>query len=365
MTNIKKLHLRDLHILNSAKLTEFAGWEMPVSYGSAVEEHLHTRNESSLFDVSHMGEIRVKGRDAGIFLDFILTNSVKNVNSGRAIYSPFCNEDGGTVDDLIAYKKSDVDYLLCVNASNIEKDYSHFIHHSSNFDCEIINESNLFGQLALQGPGSEKILASVIKQDLSSISKMSFIEQEFSIGHALISRTGYSGEDGFEIYCPLTDLESWAISLSQCGNSGNCRWAGLAARDSLRLEAGFPLYGHELSSSITPVQAGLSWAIKWEKKDFLGRQKLLFELESGTSGRVKFYEVEDRRIPRDGTRILFDGKEYGEVLSGGYSPSLKKPIGSALISSRGLDYIQKSGWKAEVRTCNVDLFFAPPVIRHK
>ena len=365
MNIIQKLHLRDLHILNSAKLTEFAGWEMPVSYGSAVDEHLHTRSQSSLFDVSHMGEIRVLGRDAGEFLEFVLTNTVKNINSGRAIYSPFCFEDGGTVDDLIVYKKSDVDYLLCVNASNIEKDYNHFIQYSSTFDCEIINESNLFGQLALQGPLSEKILSSVINQDLSCISKMCFIEQEFSIGHALISRTGYSGEDGFEIYCPLKDLENWAIALSQHESSGDCRWAGLAARDSLRLEAGFPLYGHELSSSITPVQAGLNWAIKWEKTDFVGRQKLLIESKSGAAGRVRFYEVEDRRIPRDGSKILLDGKEYGVVLSGGYSPSIKKPIGSAWIQSKGLEHINKLGWKAEVRSTSVDLFFAPPVLRRK
>ena len=266
---------------------------------------------------------------------------------------------------MIVYKRSDVDYLLCVNASNIEKDYNHFIQYSSTFDCEIINESNLFGQLALQGPISEKILASVINQDLSCISKMCFIEQEFSIGHALISRTGYSGEDGFEIYCPLKDLENWAIALSQYEGKADCRWAGLAARDSLRLEAGFPLYGHELSSSITPVQAGLSWAIKWEKKDFVGRQKLLTESKSGASGRVRFYEVEDRRIPRDGSKILLDGKEYGEVLSGGYSPSIKKPIGSAWISSKGLEHINKLGWKAEVRSTSVDLFFAPPVLRRK
>ena len=363
MTRSKKLHLHDFHILKSAKLTEFAGWEMPVSYGSAVEEHLQTRHKSSLFDVSHMGEISVLGRQANDFLDYVLTNSVMNLSSGKAIYSPFCDEDGGTMDDLIAYKRSDENYLLCVNASNIDKDFDHFSKHVCGFDCTIKNESKLFGQIALQGPLSERILSEVIKEDLSCVTKMSFIEKEFPIGKALISRTGYTGEDGFEIYCSLDDLDQWALSFNEFEIKGEVMWAGLAARDSLRLESGFPLYGHELSSSINPVQAGLNWAIKWDKINFLGRRKLREEFEGGLSGCVKFYEVEDRRIPRDGSIVLFEDEVMGKVLSGGFSPTINKPIGSAWISSKGLINLKNKGWKAEVRSSNVDLIFGQPVLK--
>jgi aminomethyltransferase len=310
-----------------------------------------------------MGEISVLGKQANDFLDYVLTNSVMNLSSGKAIYSPFCYEDGGTVDDLIAYKKSDENYLLCVNASNIEKDFDHFANYISRFDCIIQNESNLYGQIALQGPLSEKILSEVIKQDLSHVSKMSFIERTFPIGDALISRTGYTGEDGFEIYCSLDDLDQWALSFDEYEIKGDAMWAGLAARDSLRLESGFPLYGHELSSSINPVQAGLSWAIKWGKTDFLGSQRLREEYQAGEKGCVKFYEVEDRRIPRDGSKILFEGEELGKVLSGGFSPTINKPIGSAWISSRGMKKLKSKGWKAEVRSSNVEVIFGNPVLK--
>lgn len=365
MTRSKKLHLQDFHLLKSAKLTDFAGWQMPVSYGSAVEEHLQTRNKSSLFDVSHMGEISVQGSQAGDFLEYVLTNSVKNVSSGKAIYSPFCNEDGGTIDDLIAYKRSNENYFLCVNASNIKKDFDHFANNIGSFDCTIKNESDLYGQIALQGPLSEKILSKVIQEDLSVISKMSFIEQPFPVGDALIARTGYTGEDGFEIYCPLNDLNKWANGFNEYEIKGDIMWAGLAARDSLRLEAGFPLYGHELSPSISPVQAGLSWAIRWEKKDFLGREKLLEEFEAGQSGRVKFYQVEDRRIPRHGSTVLFENIELGRVLSGGFSPTLKKPIGSAWLSSKGIPKLKSVGWQAKVRSSNVNIVFGKPVLLNK
>jgi len=310
-----------------------------------------------------MGEINVLGKQANNFLYYVLTNSFMNMSSGKAIYSPFCDEDGGTVDDLIAYKKSDENYLLCVNASNIEKDFDHFANHISGFDCTIENESKLFGQIALQGPLSERILSKVIKEDLTRVPKMAFIEREFPIGNALISRTGYTGEDGFEIYCPLDDLDHWALGFNEFEIKGDSMWAGLAARDSLRLESGFPLYGHELSSLINPVQAGLSWAIKWGKSEFLGDRKLREEYKEGLSGRVKFYEVEDRRIPRDGSTIFFEGEELGTVLSGGFSPTINKPIGSAWISSRGLKKIKNKGWKAKVRSSNVDLIFGPPVLK--
>ena len=365
MTRNKKLYLHDFHIQKSAKIISFAGWEMPVSYGSAVDEHLQTRNKASLFDVSHMGELIVSGKQSSDFLEYMLTNSVKDARPGKAIYSPICYEDGGTVDDLIAYKKSDEEYLLCVNASNIQKDFEHFSHYINGFDCIIKNESSWYGQLALQGPNSAEILSKLVSFDFSSLPKMSFIENDFSAGKALVARTGYTGEDGFEIYCPVNELLRWINLFHEHENSGEVKWAGLAARDSLRLESGFPLYGHELASSVSPLQAGLDWSVKWNKTDFIGRSALIREREGGGVDRVQFYEVEDRRIPRDGAKIFWMDQEMGKVLSGGFSPTIRKPIGSALIHSRGLDKLSENGWKAEVRSSKLDISFGAPVLRKK
>lgn len=362
MTKSQKLNLHDFHKGKSAKFTEFAGWQMPVSYGSSVDEHLHTRSHCSLFDVSHMGEITVQGSDAGKFLDFVLTNTISNIEPGKAIYSPFCGEDGGTMDDVIAYKQSDEEYLLCVNASNITKDFNHFSTFVKNFDCTIENVSTSFCQIALQGPLSEKILSEIVKQDLSKMPKMSFFNNTSFPGHALIARSGYTGEDGFEIYCNANDSILWANSFNEYENKNVVRWAGLAARDSLRLEAGYPLYGHEISDSISPLQAGLSWAVKW-KKEFVGKSSLLAEKEKGLSGKVCYYEVEDRRIPRDGATIYFDGSVAGRVLSGGYSPVLKKPIGSAWVATEFLGDQESSSWESEARERRVSISLSLPVMK--
>ena len=229
MTKSQKLNLHDFHKDKSAKFTEFAGWQMPVSYGSSVDEHLHTRSHCSLFDVSHMGEIIVQGADAGKFLDFILTNTISNIQSGQAIYSPFCDENGGTMDDIIAYKKSEEEYFLCVNASNTIKDFKHFSNYVKKFDCTVENVSTSFGQIALQGPLSEKVLSDIVKQDLSKMPKMSFLNNTFFPGNALIARTGYTGEDGFEIYCNVNDSILWANSFSEYEKKKNCK-VGRACR---------------------------------------------------------------------------------------------------------------------------------------
>jgi aminomethyltransferase len=364
MTKSHKLNLHDFHTDKSAKFTEFAGWEMPVSYGSSVDEHLHTRSHCSLFDVSHMGEIIVKGPDATKFLDFILTNSVSNVEIGKAIYSPFCYENGGTVDDLIAYKKSDEEYFLCVNASNISKDFQHFSQYVGKFECTMENVSNAFGQIAVQGPMSVKILSDIVNQDLSQMPKMSFLSSTFNLGEALIARTGYTGEDGFEIYYNANESILWANSFNEYETKKEAQWAGLAARDSLRLEAGFPLYGHEISHLISPVQAGLSWAIKW-KKEFVGKSSLLAEKETGVVGKVCYYEVESRKIPRDDAVVYSNGNKVGRVLSGGYSPLLKKPIGSAWVEAKFLVDQEASIWEIKVRDSMVSIKLSSPVMKKR
>ena len=363
MNDLQTLQLHDFHLSNSAKFVPFAGWEMPVSFGRIMDEHRQTREKAGLFDVSHMGEIEIQGPDAEPFLDFMLTNSVRTLNEGKGVYSPMCSEDGGTVDDLIAYKKSSHAFLLCVNASNTDKDFEHFQKHKGGFDCEIFNRSSQFGQIAIQGPCSAEALFNATGVQFGDLPKMSFREIDLFGDYCLVARTGYTGEDGFEIYCPVEKSLDWARSFEEDCSSGMVRWVGLAARDSLRLEAGFPLYGHELSQDITPFQAGLGWTIDWSKETFLGKESLLCEKEAGKPGQVIFYEVDDRRIPRQDDKVFDSDREAGRVLSGGFSPLVEGPIGSAWVDRSTIDGNSPTELSAEVRGKRVRLRRSPPVLK--
>ncbi|MEC8014096.1 MAG: glycine cleavage system aminomethyltransferase GcvT [Verrucomicrobiota bacterium] len=328
---MKKLVLNSFHESKGAKFSPFAGWYMPMSYGSSIDEHLKTREKVSIFDVSHMGEIEVVGRNAESFLSYILTQKIDNVATGGALYSTICDEDGGTVDDLIAYKRSDENFLLCVNASNILKDFDHLNKFSNRFDCNLIDRSDEYGQLAIQGPLSEQRISELFGEKVSKIRKMEFIEILWKNSQFIISRTGYTGEDGFEIYCPVNRLFEVASEMDLLFEAFEMPWAGLAARDTLRLEAGFPLYGNELSRDISPIQAGLNWSIDFDKDEFVGKSALLEKINSGIKKKVLFYTARDRRIPRSGMKVFQGDTEIGSVLSGGYSPCTRTPIGTVLI----------------------------------
>ncbi|MFP6887726.1 MAG: glycine cleavage system aminomethyltransferase GcvT [Opitutales bacterium] len=359
----RTLVLHALHEALGARFTSFAGWEMPVAYGSSVEEHLACRRQAAVFDVSHMGEIEVKGSDAGSFLDYAATNLVSSAELGQAVYSPMCVEDGGVLDDLIACKRAEDDYLLCVNAANITVDFAHLCDLSAGYSCEVFDVSSAYGQLAVQGPEAVAIVAEVSGVD-PSIGRMRFVETEVFGSPVILACSGYTGEDGFEIYCQTEVLQDWADTLIEVGKSRGLRWAGLAARDGLRLEAGFPLHGHELSGQITPIQACLGWSVKWDKPEgFVGRDALLREKEQGPSGRLGHYVVEDRRIPREGAAVAFGGVEVGHVTSGGYSPLLGKPIGSAWIRAESCSNRKEQGWAADVRGQLVPITFGKPPLQ--
>ena len=364
MNNLQKLELHEFHLRNSAKFNPFAGWDMPVAFGRSIEEHMQTREKASLFDVSHMGEIKVQGKDAGPFLDYVLTNEVQSINVGKALYSPICTDAGGVLDDLIVYKRSEESFFLCVNASNAASDFDHFLEQKKRVgaDCEISNVSASWGQLALQGPASAQVLFAASGIEFKDLPKMSFREVDAFGGLSLVARSGYTGEDGFEIYCPARSILDWANSFEEQRLSGMVRWAGLASRDSLRLEAGFPLYGHELSLDISPLQAGIGWAVKWHKDDFLGKNALLVEKERGLAGKVVFYEVDDRRIPRQGDKVFSGAVEIGRVLSGGYSPMIESPIGSAWLDISVVGNSEAELF-AEVRGNQVGLQQSIPVLR--
>lgn len=326
--------LFDFHIAQGARLVPFAGWEMPVQYTGIIEEHLAVRKAAGLFDVSHMGEARVRGRDAAAFLDRIMTNEMGTIKPGSARYTIMCQPDGGCVDDLIVYRISENDFFICLNASNAKKDIAWMQSHIGAAQVEVIDECKVWAQLALQGPLAEKILSLTTALPLNEIKRFQFLVGTVAgAAGCIVSRTGYTGSAGFEIYLPAAQAANVAQKLIEVGKPMGLLPVGLGARDSLRLEAGYPLYGHEISETLSPIQAGLGWTVKLNKGDFVGREALQKQVEKGTASKVVHFLLNDRRIARQGTPILSGDSVVGEVLSGTLSPILNKPIGSALIHS--------------------------------
>ncbi len=334
MSDLKRTPLRDFHAAHGARLVDFAGWEMPVQYRSILEEHKAVRRTAGLFDVSHMGEVSVKGPDAGRFLNHLVTNDVAKLFPGRVIYSPMCYPNGGVVDDLLVYMCTADDYLVVVNASNIEKDLAWMREHTTGFDVTVTDRSDEYALLAIQGPRAAEIVQSLTGAKLGLVKYYHFTEATVAGVHCLVSRTGYTGEDGFELYHAPGDAVALATSLLEAGISRGLELAGLGSRDSLRLEAGYPLYGHEITADISPLAAGLGWTVKLEKGvDFIGRAALVAEKQAGTAQQVIFFKTGDRRIIRADSPVLTaDGTSMGRVLSGTLSPILNEAIGSALVS---------------------------------
>lgn len=311
-----------------AKIIDFAGWELPVMYTSIIEEHLATREHAALFDTSHMGEILIRGGGAEKLLRKLIPTNMNRLEEYRAMYSCLCSEQGGVIDDLFIYMISQNEYYLVVNASNIEKDVE-WLRSSNLPDVEIIDRSPVTAKIDLQGPESEEILARVIgDKSIHSLKRFSFMHAEFNNEMIMISRTGYTGERGFELYLHSDSAEKLWQSLLAGGEG--IRAAGLGARDSLRIEACYSLYGHEISDEISPVEAGLSWLISSED-DFIGREALMKQKTEGAPREIVCIEV-GRGIPREGYRIERDGEDIGCVTSGVFSPSFKKGIAMALVT---------------------------------
>ena len=335
MSELQRTPLRDFHAAHGGRLVDFAGWEMPVQYRSILEEHKAVRRAAGLFDVSHMGEVDVRGRDAGRFLNRLVTNDVAKLFPGRVLYSPMCYPSGGVVDDLLVYMRTPEDYFLCINAGNIAKDLAWIHEQSAGFDVTITDRSADYALLAVQGPRAAEIVQSLTGAKLGALKYYHFGEGTVAGIQCLISRTGYTGEDGFELYHAASDAVALAEAVLAAGVSFGLELAGLGARDSLRLEAGYPLYGHEITADISPLTAGLGWTVKLDKgADFIGRDALLAEKQTGSANRVVFFRTGDRRIVRAETPVLGpDGAAVGRVLSGTLSPILNEAIGSALVSA--------------------------------
>lgn len=335
MSELKRTPLRDFHASHGGRLVDFAGWEMPVQYRSILEEHKAVRRAAGLFDVSHMGEVDVVGQGAEAFLNHLLTNDVAKLFPGRVLYSPMCRASGGVIDDLLVYRRSPTEFFLCINAGNIAKDLTWIREQSEGFDVTITDRSDDYALLAVQGPRAAEIVQALTGAKLGLLKYYHFVEGTVAGVHCLISRTGYTGEDGFELYHAAGDAVLLAETLLGAGAPLGLELAGLGARDSLRLEAGYPLYGHEITEEISPLMAGLGWTVKLDKgADFVGRASLLAQKQNGPSEKVVFFKTGDRRIVRAETPVLDEnGTPVGRVLSGTLSPVLNEAIGSALVAS--------------------------------
>ena len=331
---LKRTVLFDHYAEYGGKTIDFGGWDLPVQFSSIKAEHEAVRTKAGLFDVSHMGEVLVTGEGSLAYLQKMMTNDVSKLKIGQAQYTAMCYEDGGTVDDLLIYKREENNYLLVVNASNLEKDLAWMKEHATE-DVVIEDLSDDYGLLALQGPLAEAILQTLTSEPLDDIKFFRFKENVQICGQSvLISRTGYTGEDGFELYAsPKSIVVLWKEILS-AGESEGLVPAGLGARDTLRFEAGLPLYGQELSKEISPLEAGLGFVVKVNiEEDFLGKEALQKQKNDGVSRKLVGIEMIDKGIPRTSYPVLVNDEEVGEVTTGTQSPTLNKNIGFALIQS--------------------------------
>ncbi len=317
------------HLSAGAKIIEFGGWRMPVYYTNVIEEHNNTRNKASLFDTCHMGEISVEGQNAAEFLQKILTNNIDRLSPGKAFYSHMCLPNGGIIDDLFVYMFSDRSYMLVVNAANTDKDFRWLVRQKEG-SVRIFDRSRETAKIDLQGPSAAQIL-----KEFSDIKRFCFAKSKIKGIPCLVSRTGYTGEDGFEIYFNGNAAEMWN-GLLIAGEKYGLKPAGLGARDTLRIEAGYSLYGHELSESINPLEAGVGFAVKFDK-DFIGRSALEEIKKQGVKRKIVAFRMNDRGIPRAGYKIFMTGAEVGYVTSGTMSPTFRIGLGMAFVEKDKAD----------------------------
>ncbi|MCK8817738.1 glycine cleavage system aminomethyltransferase GcvT [Natroniella sulfidigena] len=334
MTNtVKKVPLDQTHEELGAKMVDFAGWRMPIQYEGIIQEHNVVRNQAGLFDVSHMGEIKVTGENAFKFLQKILTNDLSKLDDQQIQYTMMCYPDGGVVDDLLVYRFSADQYILVVNAANIEQDYD-WIKEQEIAGVEIVNLSADIAEVALQGPKAEEILQKLTDFELTEI-KFFHFEKQIEVAGVeteFVSRTGYTGEDGFEIYVAKQDIKTvWDAILKAGGEE--VAPVGLGARDTLRFEANLPLYGHEIGKDKNPLEAGLGYFVALDKDGFIGQQALQEIEAEGYQRKLVGLEMIDRGIPREGYQLLKDGTVIGEITTGSYAPALEKNIGLGYVEA--------------------------------
>ena len=331
---LKQTPLYETHVKYGGTIVEFGGWLLPVQYAGILEEHKAVREKAGLFDVSHMGEVLVKGPGALAFLQKLVTNDVSCMAAAQVQYTPMCYLDGGTVDDLLIYKRSQDEYFLVINAANIDKDWQWIQGNSAGFQVELTNLSAETAELALQGPLAATILSKLTATPLAGLRYYWFIPEATVAGKTvMLSRTGYTGEDGFEIYCRPEDAAYLWEAIMDAGKPYGLVPAGLGCRDTLRFEAALPLYGHELSSAITPLEAGIGKFVSLDKGEFNGRTTLVQQKQSGVKRQVARFVVTGRGIPRAEYPVVYENRKIGTVTTGSYAPTLEKNIGMALVET--------------------------------
>lgn len=330
--NLKKTCLYDSHVALGAKMSPFAGFMMPIQYSSITEEHNAVRHAVGMFDVSHMGEIFVSGLDAEKFVNHIFTNEIRGFEPGKVLYGMMLHPDGGVVDDLLVYREFEPDhFLLVVNAANIDKDYEWILAQTEGYDVKVVNDSDNCGQIAVQGPGAEKVVTEVLGlAEAAELTFYTYYEAQWNGHRMVVSRTGYTGEDGFELYTTCEDIkEIWKKLLDN-----EVVPCGLGCRDTLRFEAGLPLYGDELSDTITPIEAGLGMFCKLDKEEFIGKDVVAKQKAEGTERKLVGIELEDKAIPRATYPVeTEDGTQVGVVTTGYHSISLEKSICFAMVQT--------------------------------
>jgi aminomethyltransferase len=334
MQTLQKLCRTPLYSLQQARggrFVDFAGWEMAVQFAGLVSEHLATRSHAGLFDVSHMGELTVTGPQALAALQLLVTNDVAKLQDGRALYTVMCVQDGGIVDDLIVYREHQDSYFLCVNASRRQADLAHIKLHSSQFDCQVTDVSDAWALLALQGPQAQAIVTALCPSDTTGMRPFAWMFTELRGVPVRLARTGYTGEHGFEIFVQTSAAEALFLALEKVGTSHGMQLCGLGARDTLRLEMKYPLYGNDIDLQHHPLEAGLGWVVKFAKGDFLGRAALLQHKEQGPVRAWVGLKMLGRGIARAGYKIFAQGQQVGCVTSGTHSPSLGKPIACGYV----------------------------------
>lgn len=324
--NNKRTCLYDKHVALGALISPFGGFDMPIQYSNITDEHQAVRQHCGVFDVSHMGEVLVSGTDAERYVNHIFTNNVEGLAVGKILYGMMCYENGGVVDDLLVYKMADDRFFLVINAANIDKDWAWIQLQAEEFNVTLDNQSDYYGQLAVQGPEAERIMEEILNLPCSELTFYTFK----TMGDVIVSRTGYTGEDGFEIYATPDYINQCWDKLMAAGVTP----CGLGCRDTLRFEVGLPLYGDELSAEITPIMAGLGMFVKLDKEEFVGRDALAKQKAEGVAQKLVGIELQDKAIPRHGYTVMKDGQPIGTVTTGYHTISTDKSVCMALIDSQ-------------------------------
>ena len=339
--NLIKTCLHDRHVALGALMSPFGGFDMPIQYSTIIDEHNAVRNNVGVFDVSHMGEVRITGKDAYKYVSHIFCNDVTGAPDGQIFYGMMCYENGGVVDDLLVYKVNEEEYLLVINASNIDKDFAWIQKNAEGYDVKCENQSEYYGEVAVQGPEAEATLIKLLGLPLNEIPFYNFKTFAIDGEDVIISRTGYTGEDGFEVYGSHDFTRKMWDMLMEAGVTP----CGLGCRDTLRFEVGLPLYGHELTADITPIEASLSMFARLEKPEFIGKEALAKQKEEGVTRRIVGIELEGKAVPRQGYPVEVNGEVIGEVTTGYNSISTGKSVAMAMVKKE----YAKLGTAVEVR----------------